>query len=129
MNAIAPRPPVEDNEDTSDDSDREDTGQVQPPTPDQPEQLYPNTIVLPVETRPIKELRAGARRSSTRERKRPASYIEESYSEGESVCEENGELVRGVNVLEQLNAHMQTDDNDNESRIASQYRMLTMHDP
>ncbi len=99
----------------------------QSPTPDQPEQLHPNTIVLPVETR-IEELRDGARRSSTRECKRPASYIEESYSEGESVWEENGELVRGVNVLEQLNAHMETDDNDNEARIASQYRMLTMHD-
>jgi hypothetical protein len=99
--------------------------------PDQPpEQLHPNTIVLPVETRPIEELRAGTRRSSTRERKRPASYIEESYNEGESVWEENGELVRGVIVLEQLiNAHMETDDNDNEARIASQYRMLTMHDP
>jgi hypothetical protein len=24
---------------------------------------------------------------------------------------------------------METDDNDNEARIASQYRMLTMHDP
>ena len=92
----------------------------QSPTPDQPEQLHPNTIVLLVETRPIEELRDGARRrSSTRERKRPASYIEESYSEGESVWEENGELVRGVNVLEQLNAHMETDDNDNEARIAS----------
>jgi hypothetical protein len=32
-------------------------------------------------------------------------------------------------VLEQLNAHMETDDNDNEARIASQYHMLTMHDP
>ena len=32
-------------------------------------------------------------------------------------------------MLEQLNAHMETDDNDNEARIASQYRMLTMHDP
>ena len=31
--------------------------------------------------------------------------------------------------LEQLNDHMETDDNDNEARIASQYRMLTMHDP
>ena len=90
----------------------------QSPTPDQPEQLHPNTIVLPVETRPIEELREGARRSSTRERKR---LIEESYSEGESVREENGELVRGVNVLEQLNVHMETDDNDNEARIASQY--------
>jgi hypothetical protein len=97
--------------------------------PDQSEQLHPNTIVLPVEIRPIEELRNGARRSSTRERKRPASYIEESYSEGESVWEENGELVRGVNVLEQLNAHIETDNNDNEARIASQYRMLTMHDP
>ena len=57
MNASAPRPPVEDNDDTSDDCDRVDTGQVQPPTPDQPEQLHPNTIVLPVETRPIEELR------------------------------------------------------------------------
>ena len=54
MQAIAPRPPVEDNDDTSDDSDQEDTGQAQqPPTPDQPEQLHPNTIELPVETRPI----------------------------------------------------------------------------
>ncbi len=131
MKASAPRPPVDDNDDTSDDSNQEDTEQVQqPPTPDQPEQLHPNTIVLPVETRPIDELRDGARRSSTRECKRPASYIEESYSEDESVWEENGELVRGVNVLEQqLNAHMETDDNDNEARIASQYRMLTMHDP
>jgi hypothetical protein len=128
MKASAPSPPVEDNDDTSDDSDQEDTRQVQQsPTPDQPDQLNPNTIVLPVETRPIEELRDGARRSSTRERKRPAS--EESYSEGESVWEENGELVRGVNVLEQLNTHMETDDNDNEARIASQYRMLTMHDP
>ena len=32
-------------------------------------------------------------------------------------------------MLEQLNAHMETYDNDNEARIASQYRMLTMHDP
>ncbi len=32
-------------------------------------------------------------------------------------------------MLEQLNAHMEADDNDNEARIASQYRMLTMHDP
>ena len=130
MKASAPRQPVEDTEEPSDDnSDREDTGQVQPPMSGQAEQLHPNTIVLLVESRPIKELRAGARRSSTRERKRPASYIEESYSEGESVWEENGELVRGINVLEQLNAHMETDDNDNEARIASQYRMVTIHDP
>ncbi len=47
----------------------------------------------------------------------------------ESVWEENGELFRGVNVLEQLNAHMETDDNDNEAGITSQYHMLTMHDP
>ena len=94
-----------------------------------PNSYTPITIVLPVETRHIEELRDGARRSSTRERKRPASYIEELYSEGESVWEENGELVRDVNVLEQLNAHMGTDDNDNDARIAPQYRMLTMHDP
>ena len=31
-------------------------------------------------------------------------------------------------MLEQLNAHMKTHDNDNEARIASQYRMLTMYD-
>ncbi len=42
MNASAPRPPVEDTDDLLDDSDREDTGQVQLPTPDQPEQLHPN---------------------------------------------------------------------------------------
>ena len=130
MNARAPRPQVEDPEDDStDDSDGEDTEQGQVPEPRPAEQLHPNTIVLPVETRPIEELRAGARRLSNRERKRPASYIEESYREGETVWEENGELVRGINVLEQLNAHMETDDNDNEARIASQYRMLTMHDP
>ena len=28
----------------------------------------------------------------------------------------------------QLSAHMETDDNENEARIASQYRILTMHD-
>ena len=31
-------------------------------------------------------------------------------------------------MLEQLNAHMETDDNDNEAQIVSQYSMLTMHD-
>ena len=130
MNARAPRPQVEDpDDDSTDDSDGEDMDQGQVPEPRPAEQLHPNTIVLPVETRPIEELRAGARRLSNRERKRPASYIEESYSKGETVWEENGELVRGINVLEQLNAHMETDDNDNEARIASQYRMLTMHDP
>jgi hypothetical protein len=98
MNTSARRPPVEDTDDTSDDSDREDTGQVQPPMPDQPEQLHTYTIVLPVEKWPIEELRDGARRSSTRERKRPASYMEESYSEGEFIWEENGELVRGVKL-------------------------------
>jgi hypothetical protein len=55
--------------------------------------------------------------------------ISRNLQRSESVWEENGELVRGINVLEQLNAHMETDDNDNEARIASQSRMLTMHDP
>ena len=32
-------------------------------------------------------------------------------------------------MIEQLNAHMETDDNDNEARIAPLYRILTMHDP
>ena len=32
-------------------------------------------------------------------------------------------------MLEQLNAHMETDNNDNEAGITSQYHMLTMHDP
>jgi len=32
-------------------------------------------------------------------------------------------------MVEQLNAHMETDDNDNEARIASLYRTLTIHDP
>jgi hypothetical protein len=109
--------------------------QEQPPQPEYaehpPDILHhnPNTIILPVETRPIEELRAGARRTSTRERKRPASFIEESYQDGETVWEEDGELVRGIHMIEQLNAHMETDDNDNEARIASIYRTLTIHDP
>ena len=45
---------------------------------------YPNTIVLPVETRPIEELRDGARRTFSRKRTRPQSYINESYSEGKN---------------------------------------------
>ena len=57
---------------------------------------HPNIIVLPVETRPIEELRDGARRTSSRKRTRPQSYINESYSEGETTWEENGELVRGI---------------------------------
>eukprot|EP01036_Dinobryon_divergens_P061863 gene61863-biopygen30763 len=146
MNARTPRPAVEkpteesDNDDSSDDNDGQDDDgddmeQDLPSDPDIGDQpmhnhVHPNTIILPVETRPIKELRAGARRRSSHERKRPASYIEESYQKGETVWEEeNGELVRGINVLEQLSAHMETDDNDNEARIASQYRILTMHDP
>eukprot|EP01036_Dinobryon_divergens_P061782 gene61782-biopygen27670 len=141
MHASAPRPATEDPEQDSDDSAGEDDGsgdmeqQEQPPEPEHAEQQpnvwhhNPNTIVLPVETRPIEELRAGARRTSTRERKRPASFIEESYQDGETVWEEDGELVRGIHVIEQLNAHMETDDNDNEARIASIYRTLTIHDP
>ena len=142
MHASAPRPATEDSESDSDDSDSagEDDGsgdmdQGQPPEPthavQQPDARHhdPNTIVLPVETRPIEELRAGARRTSTRERKRPASFIEESYQDGETVWEEDGELVRGIHMIEQLNAHMETDDNDNEARIASIYRTLTIHDP
>ncbi len=43
--------------------------------------------------------------------------------------EENGELVQGINIFEQINAHMQTDDNENEARIVSIYHMLTIHDP
>ena len=100
-------------------SERDDYGQ--PP--------HPNTIVLPVETRPIEELQDGARRTTSRKRMRPQSFINESYSEGETTWEENGELVRGINIIEQINAHMQTDDNDNEARIVSIYHMLTMHDP
>ena len=132
MHASAPRPATEDSEQDSDDSDSAgeddhsgDMEREQPPEPNHAEQQpdvwhhNPNTIVLPVETRPIEELRAGARRTSTRERKRPASFIEESYQDGETVWEENGELVRGIHMIEQLNAHMETDDNDNEARIAS----------
>jgi hypothetical protein len=90
---------------------------------------HPNTIVLPVETRPIEKLRDGARRTSSRKRTRTQFYINDSFSEGETTWEENRELVRGINIIEQINAHMQTDDNDNEARIASIYHMLTMHDP
>ena len=56
-------------------------------------------IVLPVETRPIEELRDGARRTSSRKRMRTQSYINEPYSEGETTWEENGELVRGINIV------------------------------
>ena len=117
-------PPLMEDDDSEDDSNND-------PLPD--EQLgaqserddygppHPNTIVLPVETRPIEELRDGARRTSSRKRTRPQSYNNESYSEGETTWEENGELVRGINIIEQINAHMQTDDNDNEARIVSIY--------
>jgi hypothetical protein len=83
---------------------------------------HPNTIVLPVETRPIEELRDEARRTSSRKRTRPQFFINESYLEGETTGEENRELVRGIEIIEQINAHMQTDDNDNEARIASLYQ-------
>eukprot|EP01036_Dinobryon_divergens_P035124 gene35124-biopygen27765 len=134
MHARAPRPAVEEQSEDDSDDDGDAADQGQPPDEaydDHPmaEDAHPNTIILPVETRPIEELRAGARRRSNSERKRTASFIEESYQEGETVWEEDGELVRGINVLQQLNAHMETDDNDNEARIASIYRILTMHDP
>jgi hypothetical protein len=70
-----------------------------------------------------------SRRRSSRKQTRPQFYINESYSESETTWEENGELVRAININEQINAHMQTDDNDNEARIVSIYHMLTMHDP
>jgi hypothetical protein len=34
-----------------------------------------------------------------------------------------------INIIEQINAQMQTDDNDNEARNVSICHMLTMHDP
>ena len=89
-------PPLMEDDDSDDESNND-------PVPD--EQLgaqserddygppHPNTIVLPVETRPIEELRDGARRTSSRKRTQPQSYINESYSEGETTWEENGELV------------------------------------
>ena len=52
---------------------------------------HPNTIVLPVETRPIEEQRDGARCTFSRNRTRPPSYINESYFEDEITWEENGE--------------------------------------
>jgi hypothetical protein len=159
MHSNSPRPAVEDSEPPTadDDSDDEDNDPTPPSTNDESEDEdddppplmedddsddesnddsvpdehigaqserddygppHPNTIVLPVETRPIEKLRDG-----------PQSYINESYSEGKTTWEENGELVRGINIIEQINAHMQTDDNDNEARIVSIYHMLTMHDP
>jgi hypothetical protein len=74
MNARTPRPAVEepteesDSEDSSDDDDGQDDDgdnmeQEQPPDPyigHQPmhnHDVHPNTIILPVETRPIEELR------------------------------------------------------------------------
>ena len=151
MHSDAPRPAVEDTDSAAEDSDHpveeQDPATEDPDSPpalidddsdsdDEPDEYTapirptrdPNTIVLPVETRPIEELRAGAKRTSSRKRTRPAYYIDETYSEGETTWEENGELVRGINIIEQINSHMQSDDNDNEARIASQYHMLTMHD-
>ena len=46
-----------------------------------------------------------------------------SYQQGDTVWEEDGELARGINVLEHLNAHMETDDN------LELLCILTMHDP
>jgi len=138
MHTNAPRPPGEEQvddlaeeQDSADEVEETTSEQHDTQTDEQTtaEQLHPNTIILPVETKPVEELRAGARRTSSRERKRPAYFIDESYEKGEAIWEENGEIVRGIHVLQQLDAHMVTDDNDNEARIASIYRMLTMHDP
>ena len=70
----------------------------------------------------------GAARRSTPHVQLQTNINNESYSEGETTWEENGELVRGINIIKQINAHIQSDDNDNEARIASLYRMLTMRD-
>ncbi len=69
-------------------------------------------IVLPVETRPIEELRDGARRTPT--------VSERDYSPTSTKVE----LVQGIDIIEQINAHMQTDDNHNEARIVSIYHVL-----
>ena len=46
---------------------------------------HPNTIVLlPLQTRPIEELRDRARRTSSRKRTRTQSYLNESYPEDET---------------------------------------------
>jgi hypothetical protein len=64
MNSSAPRP-VENN---SSDDEWQDMEQEQPPVQEHDDdqhmdvQVHPNTIILPVETRSIEELRAGARR-------------------------------------------------------------------
>ena len=102
-------PPLMENDDSDDESSDNSGPDNQLGTPSERDDYgppHPNTIVLPVETRPIEELRDGARRTSSRKRTRPQSYINESYSEGETTWEENGELVRGINIIEQINAHM-----------------------
>ena len=76
MHSNSPRPAVEDPEPpTDDDSDDEDNDPAPPLIDDKPEDEndnppppHPNTIVLPVETRPIEELRDGACRTSSRKR-------------------------------------------------------------
>ena len=112
-------------------SDQQLVEDPEPPTDDDYGLPHPNIKVLPVETRPNEELRDGARRTFSRNRTGPPSYINESYFEDETTWEENEEelVVRGINIIEQINAQVQTDDKDNEARIASIYHMLTMHGP
>ena len=61
---------------------------------------HPNTIVLPVETRLIEELRDGARRTSSRKQTRP-----QSYSEGNHLGGERGFSPRHQNYRTDQRAH------------------------
>ena len=85
----------DDSDNESDDDSRPDYQLGEPAEQDDYGPPHPNKIVLPDETRPIEELRDGARHTSSHKRTRPQSYINQSYSEGETTWEENGELVRG----------------------------------
>ena len=104
------RPPLMEDDDSDDEPNDDSVPDDQLRTPSECDDYGPphkNTIVLPVvETRPIEELRNGARCTSSRKLTRPQFYISESYSEGETTWEENGELVRGINIIEHINAHM-----------------------
>jgi hypothetical protein len=73
MHSNSPKTAVEDPEPPTDDDSDDEGNDPAPPSiedenDDPPPPPHPNTIVLPVETRPIEELRDGARRASSRKR-------------------------------------------------------------
>jgi hypothetical protein len=122
---------IEDDPDSdSDQSGQHDSSSSVQFTTDDDSQPHPDTIILPVHTRPFEELLRGEPRRGKRARTKTHTFIEDSWTDLDELALER-ERAAQVNRLSHLDATMATDNSeqDQEERIAAAYSMYIIHDP